>query len=900
MEVTPDGAIPGSSVTVNAYNLPSNTSVDFAILGFGVSDSLSPTSCSIQGTSSSISDRQTNDNGELECIIPIPETAGTGDYAFIVFYDEKTVTDTLLILQSDEGTFTLNVEPTSVIMPPPASGLTFSTQEIIDEQILITYSKLGTFDETVTVTFDSLPFGVSAFKQFEDSEGTDTDGSFVAFTSQTLDSPADKLNIRFVPSLFADIGFQSATLQAESNTSNELLFEEIDILIPTPTEYSGLDYFGDGEFFEGTSNIVLIGNKQFIQSGDIVNISGFISTGGTCSFVDESVTTTLFDSESGNSISISQISSITIDSSCQFEGQIQIPFGLSPHNYDVDVFTTISSIFMGTNINIVDDTISFVVDSPDQSPFFEAGTSSSVIPIIVDVLPGQDLSECGGSATVQIFGLPPDVVGSLDGEASSQFPSKSIVVSAGGATQTELVLTSSVNAFPGFFSVFADVTCGSEFSSGFTDTGISFDDDFFLFDDGFLNYDYFGGIVTLTGSAPNVGGSLTVDAQGFTPGENVIIRIFSFQITDSCLDIGVTEGCTQIIIPNGFVSDGSTGTWDGTVPLPDEITIPGTYEIDISDESGTTGFSEFTVIDTTDSFTITTTPNYLGFIEKPTSGTVTSDPITITLKSTNGQNSGGVDLEFAGVPPGVTPKIDGVAVMNGIVNDIQLEIGSTKTLKLEYDLDTTVFPGPGIVDIIATANNSPSIQKVAFADFEIVTSSLSFTQFGFGTVSVPPQSVEPGDTIEIIMSGFEANDPVFLSLGFDSDGDLFTVSFPSGQNTFDSTGFKQTEITIPPFCTSFGTFGVNDGCLAGPGFYPIFVDDDSNTSGFAEFDVVSPTDTLEIIPSPSPMAGIEQGTLNDDVADLKINLNALPGRDPGSTTLSMFWYSFRHFCICQY
>jgi hypothetical protein len=493
-------------------------------------------------------------------------------------------------------------------------------------------------------------------------------------------------------------------------------------------------------------------------------------------------------------------------------------------------------LFTVSPIQIIDGDTNFTVSGPDYVDWFAAGTTSVSKNITVDVLSGKNLSACSATpgATVSVFGLPSGVSASLDGGTASQFPTKTTDISAGGSDTVSLQFVAAAAAFPDWFEAYVEVECGSEFASIAIQSGILYDTAFFQYDDGISGYDYYGGTVSVTPFSNNPGDTVTIDASNFTAGDGVEFEVYSYQLSN---------GFTKFSPSSVTFDDAGSGNGKASIPfvIPSTMTAPGIYSIDVFDDSGKFGFGEFEIVSSTDTFSLSTSPSYLGGIQKSISSTpTTSDIITITLKALSGKNPGSVTLELFGIPTGVTATLN-----RGETNEttitatdqftksmtVTLGVGETKTVTLDYEVSQETVASFGIVDIIATLTSNSSVEKVAFADFEIVGNSSYYTQFNFGFVSATPFSVSPGEQITITNSGFTANSGAQIFMGFDLQGDPFEIAFPSVSGSlFDSNGAKTVTVTVPSFCTaSTGTLNVDDKCLAGPGFYPIDV---SSAAGF--------------------------------------------------------------------
>ena len=726
-------------------------------------------------------------------------------YGFTVISSSTTIT-------TSDGDLTANGDFTNVL-----------------GQLIVTYSKLGTFTESVTVTAENVPFGVTAYYS------TDTFSTF-STSPISLSSPATKLYIKFVPDDFSPIGFLPVTITGESDSTSIFQYGSVDLLIPTPNEFSGIDYGGDFVFYD-----LIMSNTSSAKAGDVINVSGLVSIGGTaCSatgFDGDNIVVQMFDPTNFTLDTLVEVGGdITIKSDCTFSGQVKLESNLLVGQYNINVHNDDYSLFTTSTIQIIDGNTNFTVSGPDYIDWFAAGSTSLSKNITVDVLSGKNLSACSATpgATVSVFGLPSGVSASLDGGTASQFPTKTTDISAGGIDTISLQFVAAPSAFPDWFEAYVEVECGTEFASLTIQSGILYDDAFFQYDDGISGYDYYGGTVSVTPFSNNPGDSVTIDASNFTAGDGVEFEVYSYQLSNGF----------KAFAPSGVTfDDAGSGNGKASIPfvIPSAMTAPGIYSIDVFDDSGKFGFGEFEIVSSTDTFSLSTSPSYLGGIQKPTSATpTTSDIITIKLKALSGKNPGSVTLELFGIPTGVTATLN-----RGETNEttitatdqftksmtVTLGVGETKTVTLDYEVSQETVSSFGIVDVIATLASNSSVEKVAFADFEIVGNSSYYTQFNFGFVSATPFSVSPGEQITITNSGFTANSGAQIFMGFDLQGDPFEIAFPSvSGGLFDSNGAKTVTVTVPSFCTaSTGTLNVDDKCLAGPGFYPIDV---SSAAGF--------------------------------------------------------------------
>ena len=908
--LSPQGLEPGNSTKVDVFNFPPGLLVGFTITGPGeAGTSLTVTACPIVDSVGSASNPITDTAGRLQCFVTVPSTITTfGQFIITAAGGTTSASETISVFQAGTGSFTLSVNPVDLLLPDPPAPLVSLTIADIIENATISYSALGTFTDSVDVEIIGLPFGVESFLSVDGAAFGPTT------TTATLTNSSSKITATFLPTPSAPIGFFSVTVQAiaTSDPANAQ-FESIGLLIPPPSEF--FDFAGGGFNF----GVLGITPSSAIQ-GDIVSFSGFVPA----EFVGDEVELFIEFDEIATLPPTITVTNNTATGQGEFTGQFEVPSSLpvtgisNPFGFfEVEAEIIPLDLSFGpvffADLNIISADATFILSVPDFLSPVEIGTSSDTATITVNVLSGKDLSDCAITGTVDVvmFGMPPGVTAALDPTDKTDIPPSgsteyevlpevSLAISPGGFNSTNLFFAADASAFPGPFEAFVEVFCSTtDFQELPIFSGVLGDSAFFDFGDGLAAgaYNPFTiSTVFMNPSAVTPGEQVSITASGFTASEFVGIEIISFDFGGGFFEFSQA----QANLPTTAVFD-SSGQWTGSIAIPSDLS-KGFFELEVFDESGRFGFTEFTVLGANDVFSMTTSSSFLGAVQQGT----TSSEITISLKALPGKDAGTITLELFGIPPGVTVFFDGVAATGFPPSTTaSLGIGSSETIKLKYVVDGAAPLGPVFGDLFATSNKAPT-QFFVFVDFDIVPGGDffdasffgsfgfgAFNPFSYGFLTVNPFAAQAGDSLTIFASGFKPGDVVAdLTLGVDLLQIPFNIPLPGG-TSFDSTGSLSLTITVPDICTQNQLDTFDTSCLPDAGFYPVKISDTTgNNVGHTDFELLGTGATITLSASPQFIPPLSQGQSADAIFDVsdaetKITVKALSGQDPGLTTLTL-------------
>jgi len=164
----PPGGSSGDSIQITGYQFPANQTVSMTIEGPSTTvggDSLTILSCSIED-SGAVSGHRVNSDGTISCIVSIPSGLISGAYQITVSAGGLSEEDEFEVFSAGGGTFKLQVTPSDLLLDPPevpvfGGALGVVSAGDIGEELSVTYTKIGSFTDTVDVSILGIPFGVS-------------------------------------------------------------------------------------------------------------------------------------------------------------------------------------------------------------------------------------------------------------------------------------------------------------------------------------------------------------------------------------------------------------------------------------------------------------------------------------------------------------------------------------------------------------------------------------------------------------------------------------------------------------------------------------------------------------------------------------------------------------------
>jgi len=398
--------------------------------------------------------------------------------------------------------------------------------------------------------------------------------------------------------------------------------------------------------------------------------------------------------------------------------------------------------------------------SPQTLPAITQGALSEKATFTIQVV-GTGLTACDGVASIELFGLPPGITGVFGSGVFSQFPTTTLSIPSGGQfNSTTLQLTASGNAFPGPINAFIQAGCGTEFHGTPLEsavlTGISFSD-------------AGGGGIGFAGFIQFSEATVIISPLNVESGETVSISAYGYKPEDTPI-MSIFKGTgSESVTPNSPLTFSAKGNFTvAQVTIP--TISPGFYEFDVLDSDGTFGTAPFTVLSSTDTFTMSVSPGTIVPIPAVKQGE--SQDVVVTISAITGKTPGNVDINLFGLPPGMNIAFDGVTSAS---KSLTLGLGATKPTTLTFS--PSVATPSGFYFIELEADDGTNIR---FVDLEIFVLPGGALADSFTSFRVSPPFGIAGDTVTFEGFGFTTGDDVTLTFAGETittTGKTFDASF---------------------------------------------------------------------------------------------------------------------------
>ncbi len=496
---------------------------------------------------------------------------------------------------------------------------------------------------------------------------------------------------------------------------------------------------------------------------------------------------------------IGSIPSVTTDGAGSFTAVIQVPPGLTPGTYPVEV-----------NVGTYPDDRIAVVD------FWLVGDDSSfnvnLSPNMIQVAPG---TQTGVAVNLQAFGTsstnvtlrvegPPNIEWRFDG--GNWQASRNVTLPIGSSMTSSLEIQPKPSTSMGHYSLAVKAISGNqtEIRNLELDVGAS------------SGYDM--PILSLNPNTGTAGTSVSFSGSNFPPETPVA---------------GITFAGANITLGQAITTS-VTGSFSGAFSVPATLggqpIAPGTYDVRVYVGSKQAEVP-FYIYGSDDTFSLSLSPNFLQ------SGPGTEVRTSGLLRALGGA-SPTVKMAVRGLPPGVD------TTWNGLVQpvfSISAPPGGQNNFDLGLVLPDMIAMGqyPATLEGWVDDNSNGAWdegEKTVRIDLELAV--MAPEGYNMGMLSLTPSYGQVGDTITFSGSGFPADTPV------------------------ESLTFAQTDIlgdnpiTTASDGTFSGVFTVPDtafGMPTGPGNYPVDIWIGGLMGGF-DFQVVSGDQKFSVMASPGWLA----------------------------------------------
>jgi uncharacterized membrane protein len=526
---------------------------------------------------------------------------------------------------------------------------------------------------------------------------------------------------------------------------------------------------------------------------------------------------------------VANLPSITTDSTGALSAVLQVPAGLTPGMYPVEVI-------VGTYPDDKRAMAEFTLFS-DQASF-----NINLSPMMIQAAPGsststsvnvQSVGTSSANVTFHVEG-PPNIEWRFDGGAW-QTP-KTVSPPIGSTVMSSLEIQPKASTPMGHYSLAVKAIAGEqqEIRNLELDVGAS--------------ADYGMPIFSLN---PNTG----------TAGTNVSFSGSNFPANAQVLDI--TFGGDNITLAQSITTS-PQGSFSGSFTVPGTVggqpIIPGSYMVGVTVATNTRADANFNVYGDDDTFTLNLSPN---FLQGEPGGTPSTSGI---LRALSGATPT-VKLAVRGLPPGVE------TVWNGTMQSIYVisaPPGGQNNFELTLNLPGMIPMGqyPAMLEgWVDTNSNDVWDDGEDIARVNLELSIMPPQGYGMGMLSLSPTYGQVGDTVTFTGSGFPPNTAV-TSLVF-AETDVLTNAI----TTSDDGSFSGL-FTVPS--TAFGM-------QTGPGMYPVDITVGTyphDMMGFFDFQVITSDQKFSVSASPHWLvrpAG--------DTAYVNINVRSLVTTPPSPNVL---------------
>jgi uncharacterized membrane protein len=492
---------------------------------------------------------------------------------------------------------------------------------------------------------------------------------------------------------------------------------------------------------------------------------------------------------------ISTLPSMSTDGGGNFTAVIQVPPGLTPGMYPVQV--VFGDRMATTGFSLVGDSASFNVN---LSPDFVQVAPGEPVSISVNI---QSFGNSSANVTLTVEG-PPAIEWRFDG--GTAFAPKVVNPPIGGSIMSVLQVQPKTSLQMGHYGLAVRAVSGPQVEIRNLEMDIG------------ASSAYGMPIFSINPNTGTAGTSVTFSGSNF-PGNTPVS--------------GLTFAGTNVTLGQSIATSGD-GSFSGAFTIPATLggqpIAPGTYNVRIY-----VGMAEaespFIIYGADDTFILSLSPNFLQ------SGPGTEARTSGLLKALGGA-APTVKLAVRGLPPGVDTTWNGVVQP---VYQISAPPGGQNSFELGLVLPNMIPMGQypatleGWSDNISANNAWDPGEKIFRCNLEIAI--MPPQGYNMGMLSLTPSYGQVGDTVSFTGSGFPASTPL-QSLMFAGTNILSNPITTSDDGSFSGL------FTVP--ATAFGM-------PTGPGMYPVEVFVGGRNGNFG-FQVISGDQKFSVMASPGWLA----------------------------------------------